>query len=69
MNDKNDQIKSWVRELIAKHVTECVKPGCGKEQELKDMVKNVHGAGYVCKEHAKSWNSSRPSKKEYPPLQ
>lgn len=34
--------------------TKCIK--CDKSMPVKDMVKNVHGAGYLCKEHAKEWN-------------
>ena len=41
-------------EGLSSKQTKCVK--CGKMLPVSDMVENVHGAGYLCKEHAKAWN-------------
>lgn len=39
---------------VADKTTKCVK--CDKSFPVSEMVKNDHGAGYVCKEDAKEWN-------------
>ena len=42
-------------EKVAAGASACIK--CNKVFPLDQMIKNVHGAGYLCKEHAKNWNA------------
>lgn len=50
---QQEEVESSLTATSAKY-TKCVK--CNKELPVSEMVENVHGAGYLCKEHAKEWN-------------
>jgi hypothetical protein len=49
-------------EKIAADGSKCIK--CDKVHKLEDMVKNEHGAGYLCKSHASEWNKDASLKKQ-----
>ncbi len=59
--DAINKVKTIINKKAA-NGSACIK--CDKVYKLEDMVKNEHGAGYLCKSHASEWNKEASLKKE-----